>query len=548
VSVPRLLAPFARAESYRTLVHLATAVPLGTAGLVVLVTGWSTTVSLAFTPLVVVVPLAFRAAVGVVAQAEAALARGLLGAEARPPIVPAGRGLWDRARKAVTDGAFWRQQAYLALRWLIGFPLAVGELSLIGGSLGALALPVYYPWSDLQIASDWHVDTLPRALAFVPAGALGLLAAAHVLRPLRRLWRSLAESLLSSDAVAMDVSPEVASHRRRRALAVHAGAFGGLAFLFIVIWALTSRGYFWPAWPVVALALPLAIHGWAVLLEERPAVSRTLRATPTLAVHEGVSAALFLFFVAVWALGSRGYFWPVWPLLGLAIPLGIHAVVVFARRSESGELTRRIRTLEQTRAGAVDVQDEELRRIERDLHDGAQARLVALGMSIGLAEQKLRTDPHGAQELLAEARKGAHEALEELRDLARGIHPPVLTDRGLGAAIATLADRSVLPVTVDVELTERPPAVVETAAYFVVAEALANAAKHSLATSVTVRIRRSAGTLGVEVADDGRGGADAGGHGLTGLRQRVEALDGTLSISSPEGGPTTLMAELPCAS
>jgi signal transduction histidine kinase len=346
----------------------------------------------------------------------------------------------------------------------------------------------------------------------------------------------------------VDESPEVASRRRRRAFAVHAAVFGGLGFLFVAVWALTSRGSFWPAWPLIALALPLAIHGWIMLLDERPQVLAQLRGTRALAVHEGVSAVLFLFLVAVWALSSRGYFWPVWPLLGLAIPLGIHAVVVFARRSGSDELTRRIQTLEQTRAGAVDVQDEELRRIERDLHDGAQARLVALGMSIGLAEQKLRTDPHGAQELLAEARKGAREALEELRDLARGIHPPVLTDRGLGAAIATLADRSVLPVAVDVELAERPPAVVETAAYFVVAEALANAAKHSLATRATVRIRMSRGRLVVEVVDDGRGGADPRGHGLTGLRQRVEALDGALSISSPEGGPTTLEAELPCAS
>src|SRR5262249_50426555 len=175
-------------------------------------------------------------------------------------------------------------------------------------------------------------------------------------------------------------------------------------------------------------------------------------------------------------------------------------------------------------------------------------RLVALGMSIGLAEQKLATDPESARELLVETRQGMQEALEELRDLARGIHPPVLTDRGLKAAVSTLADRSPLPVRVDVDLDGRPPAVVESAAYFVVAEALANATKHALATGVNIRIRMRASRLLVEVADDGRGGADASGNGLMGLRRRVEALDGTLAIASPQGGPTTIKVELPCAS
>jgi signal transduction histidine kinase len=194
----------------------------------------------------------------------------------------------------------------------------------------------------------------------------------------------------------------------------------------------------------------------------------------------------------------------------------------------------------------VSVQETELRRIERDLHDGAQARLVALGMSLGMAEEKLRTDPEGAIVLLAEARTGAKEALEELRDLARGIHPPILTDRGLEAAIAALAARSPVSVTLTVDVPTRPPAAVETAAYFVVAEALANAIKYADATSIDVRIGRSNGSLVAEVADDGNGGADLAGNGLTGLDQRVRALDGRLRIASPEGGPTTVRAELPC--
>jgi signal transduction histidine kinase len=196
----------------------------------------------------------------------------------------------------------------------------------------------------------------------------------------------------------------------------------------------------------------------------------------------------------------------------------------------------------------VDVQESELRRIERDLHDGAQARLVALGMNLGLAEQKLAGDPEAARDLVAEARAGVERALRELRDLARGVHPPVLTDRGLGAAVASLAHASAIPVVVEERVAERPPAVVETAAYFVVAEAVANAAKHAVATQITVRIARDDRHLVVEIADDGRGGADPAGSGLLGLRRRVEALDGTLAVTSPSGGGTVLRAELPCAS
>jgi len=169
-------------------------------------------------------------------------------------------------------------------------------------------------------------------------------------------------------------------------------------------------------------------------------------------------------------------------------------------------------------------------------------------MSLGLAEQKFAADPERARELVAEARHGVGEALRELRDLARGIHPPVLSDRGLGAAVATLADQSGLPVTVAVDLDGRLPPPVETAAYFVAAEALANAAKHSGASRIAVRARRNAGMLELEVEDDGRGGANPSGSGLTGLRSRVEALDGTLEVASPPGGPTTVRAELPCAS
>jgi signal transduction histidine kinase len=235
-------------------------------------------------------------------------------------------------------------------------------------------------------------------------------------------------------------------------------------------------------------------------------------------------------------------------MLAIAGAIAAHAAAVFLAPPGRGELTERIESLETSRAGAVDVQESELRRIERDLHDGAQARLVALGMSLGMAEQRLADDPRRAGELLAEARAGAEEALRELRDLARGIHPPVLSDRGLEAALRALVSSTPIHVELSVSVRERPAAAVETAAYFVVAEALANAAKHAHASRVDIRIVRSGDVLVLEVTDNGIGGADPAGSGLGGLRRRVEALDGRLSVTSPRGGPTTVRAELPCGS
>jgi signal transduction histidine kinase len=210
-------------------------------------------------------------------------------------------------------------------------------------------------------------------------------------------------------------------------------------------------------------------------------------------------------------------------------------------------LAARVERLTETRAGAVDVAAAELRRIERDLHDGAQARLVALAMDLGMAEERFDRDPESARELVGEAREEAKRALAELRDLARGIRPSLLTERGLGPAIAALAARSPVPARAQIDITRRPPAQVETAAWFVVSEALANTAKHSGAQRATVWVTERGNDLHVEVVDDGRGGADASGTGLHGLAQRVAALDGSLEIYSPPGGPTVVRAALPCA-
>jgi signal transduction histidine kinase len=241
----------------------------------------------------------------------------------------------------------------------------------------------------------------------------------------------------------------------------------------------------------------------------------------------------------------------------LAVPPLIRRVaaahLAIARRllgpGPEAQLVAQVEEARARRTIAVDVAAAERRRIERDLHDGAQQRLVALAMDLGMAREKFGKDPERARALLDEAHDEAKRALTELRNLARGIHPAVLTDRGLDAAISALAARSSVPVEVSVELARRPPPTVESAAYFVVAEALVNVAKHAAATHAAVRIRERDRRLVIEVTDDGLGGAtQRAGSGLAGLADRVTAVDGSFAVSSPPGGPTVIRAELPCES
>jgi signal transduction histidine kinase len=215
--------------------------------------------------------------------------------------------------------------------------------------------------------------------------------------------------------------------------------------------------------------------------------------------------------------------------------------------TERARLANRVQQLTESRADTVDTQAAELRRIERDLHDGAQARLVALGMSLGMAEETVARDPAAARELLAEARAASSQALAELRDLVRGIHPPVLADRGLDGAIHALVLAHVLPTDVEIDIPGRLSAPVESAAYFAVAETLTNVAKHASASKAWIRLTYADGKLTILIGDDGRGGADpAGGTGLRGIERRLSAFDGTLVVSSPVGGPTVVVMYLPC--
>ncbi|MFI1032651.1 histidine kinase [Streptomyces sp. NPDC020951] len=282
-----------------------------------------------------------------------------------------------------------------------------------------------------------------------------------------------------------------------------------------------------------------------------------------------------------WLAAYYAYGWltvlmlPLWPaglvvdgvwsgLLGreaLVLPLIVRLADLEARWSAAllrpapkALLARRVEQLTATRADAVAAHGAELRRIERDLHDGAQARLVALSMRIGLAQRAYGADPETARKLLGDAQEQAEEALTELRHVVRGIHPPILTDRGLVGAVRALAAGSGLKVAVRADDLDdgpaegpRAPAAVEAAAYFVIAEALTNAAKYSGCDRAEVVLARTRTGLGLRVRDEGCGGADeSAGSGLLGMRRRVAALDGTVRVSSPVGGPTVIEVELPC--
>jgi signal transduction histidine kinase len=235
-----------------------------------------------------------------------------------------------------------------------------------------------------------------------------------------------------------------------------------------------------------------------------------------------------------------------------AAPRLLHAYGALARTmlapTRRHELTSQVLHLSQTRSESIDTGAAEMRRIERDLHDGAQARLVAMGMALDAAGQLIDDNPVAARALLAEARESSAKALAELRDLVRGIHPPVLADRGLTDALAAMALDAPLRVRLIGQLAGRPPAPVESAAYFAVSELIANVAKHAVASGVWIEIGHEHQMLRITVGDDGVGGADpARGSGLAGIERRLAAFDGVLAVSSPPGGPTVANLEIPCA-
>jgi signal transduction histidine kinase len=373
-------------------------------------------------------------------------------------------------------------------------------------------------------------QTLPRGLALISAPLTSISARGAQLER-GRIARSLGYAVLSP------YRPPPTEPRPARVRAEDPAVWRDLAYLLLLPlvgaaeFALVIGAF---VLPLVAIVLPMWLF---VAFPEGVPLLQGVRIDTTL---EALIAAV----VALPASVLVGY---------LMVTGSSRAHVALGRAllgpSRHARLAERVEELTESRSRVLAATLAERRRIERDLHDGAQQRLVSLAMELGMAREKLATDPAAARKLVEDAHGEAKRALADIRDLVRGIHPAVLSDRGLDAAISALADRCPVPVEVDVDLDVRPPEPVETTAYFVVAEALANIAKHSGASEAQVTVRRERrpeDRVVIEVVDDGKGGANPeAGTGLAGLADRLAALDGRLFVESPAGGPTRVRVELP---
>lgn len=602
-----IIGPLGRPGTYGSLAYLASGLPLGVAWFVILVVGYALGFGLIITLVGIPILLGMVHVTAVLATVERHLAGALLGTEITSAARPLRGGLVARLRGWAADPARWRELVYLVLRATVGVAAAIGVIALVGAALSMLTYPAYYWTGSGTVVGDWRSDSLGTAIVACLVGLVLIPATAWAVVGLGRVNRAVAEALLGRVPGRPVVSRRALRVVSVRALVWEASLAGALVIICIGIWGVTTpghyiwpawvalglsiplgvhvitlivppisgprgvslrpliitaalavfvfleataiwglttpTGYFWPAWVLLGMAIPVGVHAIWLLV---PGQSRRRRA---LAVHAAAVGLIMLVLTLVWAGTTPGdTYWPAWVLLGLAIPLGVHALIQALSDRETTALAERVEVLTSTRAAAVDAQAAELQRIERDLHDGAQARLTALAMELGMARERLETQPAEAATLVAQAHEDAKRALAELRDLARGIHPAVLTDRGLDAALSALAGSSPIPVELTVRTGGRLPAAVEAAAYFVVTEALANAHKHSAASRIRVLIDRRGPVLVVEVDDDGAGGADPGGSGLDGLRRRVEALDGRLYVDSPPFRGTRIQAEIPCGS
>ncbi|HUR84490.1 MAG TPA: sensor domain-containing protein [Solirubrobacteraceae bacterium] len=522
-------------------------------GLALWVTGVATSLGLAITYFGLVVALGTLLACRWFARIERRRAAIVLGAPIAERYRPLDDARWTtRLHTLMGDPTTWRDFAWTGLAGIVGQTLSGLAVTLWGVVLGLVTLPAWY-WAlpggaDLGILD---VDTLPAALGAAAAGLVLVPVAGWAARGLTVAELAWMRWLLAPRGDEDALEPALAEAAAERSdpplavpLALHVSFSLLIGLVVTMIWAATGFGYFWPVWVWLGLALSVALDVVMLrALAADPGPERRLR------VHAELSALTGALLVILWLLAGAGTFWAFFPLLGLGVVLAVHAMVVhrdrLPLRAREQALVERVDVLTRTRRGALDVQAAELRRIERDLHDGAQARLVSLSMQLGRAEERLADQPEVAA-LVRGAREDAGAAIAELRDLARGIAPPVLADRGLKAAIEALGQRSAIRVSVEGDPGGRPLPVVETAAYFVVAEALTNVAKHAGGAAARVHVRPEGDRLVVEISDDGPGGADPAGGGLTGLRRRVEALDGTLTVTSPPAGGTTVRAALPC--
>ncbi|MER7131532.1 sensor histidine kinase [Streptosporangium saharense] len=406
---------------------------------------------------------------------------------------------WDRLRDRARD--HWSALSWLrTVHVVAGLPIALLSSGVVTGLVAASVLLV------------WTV--------VVPLAALLLLTWAVPL--LTRLQRARFQALLGVDIPRTYRRPGTRNPLKFlvrvardggtwRQIAYHllAPLIGAVGFLGVVC-----------GWAACLLAIPVTVRIWQVGGEAHALLP--------------AGAALVLFVTVPWV--ARG-----------VTALDVIAAEALLGPSRSDLLAERVESLRESRAEVVDAADAERRRLERDLHDGAQQRLVSLAMNLGMARTTLTDLPAPAHEVIVQAHEEAKQALKELRDLVRGLHPAVLNDQGLDAALSGVAARAPVPVTLRVEVRERVSPTIEAVAFFVVSEALTNIAKHARASRAEVRVLRRDRLLHVSVHDDGRGGArQDGGTGLRGLAQRVGSVDGRLNVHSPDGGPTTITVELPC--
>ncbi len=417
---------------------------------------------------------------------------------------------------------------------------------------------LYAPWTQARtwLESAHLVLNLPAGIAFFTAVVTLVSLSAGLLITL------VGVPLLIATILAGRLIGTIQRARAQAFLGVRLTPFDRLAStgsLWKRAWAALTDGPGWRGLVFGVLALPWGIFTFTITVVVLSLAVGGVTSPiwgwfspPNFGDNGGIEGGLrVLYQVGLVVVGLLFAAIAPWILRGLAAGDRFFIRTLLSKTREE-ELEHRVEELRESRAASVEGAAEELRRIERDLHDGAQQRLVALAMDLGLARERLIATPDASPQavaLVSRAHEEAKAAIGELRDLVRGIHPTVLTDRGLDAALSAVAARCTVPVDVVVDLDTRPPRHVEAAAYFFVAEALTNVSKHSQARRATVRVARRDDMLVVEVGDDGVGGATAHAHGgLRGLYDRIAAVDGKLRIASPPGGPTMLVAEVPCGS
>jgi signal transduction histidine kinase len=416
--------------------------------------------------------------------------------------------------RAPIEGRAWRELAYLVLNLPVGIVLFTYSITMISLGAGLLITFLGVPLLAFALASARGFGAFERARA---RGLLGLrIDDPDPVRPKKPGLFSWTGAVLGSGV-------------SWRSLLYTLLQFPWAVFSFtagVTFWVTAWGMFTYPLW--FWTVDPRGGHAGVAFFSDGAGHQLYLDTPLEIVVTCGVGLVLVLA--------------TPWVVRGLT---SVDRLLVVSLLGPS-KLATRVSELESDRGVVVDTAAADLRRIERDLHDGAQARLVALAMDLGLAKEKLTEDPEAAARMVDEAHGEVKTALRELRSLARGIHPAVLTDRGLNAALSSVASRCTVPVRVEVELVGRPAAAIEGIAYFTVSELLQNVSKHSGARRASVDVWRSDDRLLIQVADDGRGGADASaGSGLAGLAERLDAVDGVMVIDSPAGGPTTVTAELP---